>query len=416
MKFKHLFSRALAADPGRLHMAAHSHHLWPDVTRDAHLQAWEDAATLADRKWDKVFGEVWPKAQAHVARELHLPSPDTVVFAPNTHELLVRIVSAMPAPKSGKIRVLSTDGEFHSFRRQSARWAEAGLFELDLVPTEPKADFVERFLAKAKAGGHDLIFVSHVFFKSGQLFEKTATGTRSTGEPLPARPGSAMAELARLAKPDGPWVVVDGYHGFLVVPTDLKRICDRVFYLAGGYKYAMAGEGAAFMHAPPGFGPRPAVSGWYAEFGDLEGPPGGVGYTRDAMRFLGATFDPSGLYRFNAALDMLAAEGLTTAAVAAHVEGLQLQLIDLIETGQAGPLKDAELLNPLDGRPHARFLAFRHPEAQSFKARLMEAGAVTDVRDDVLRIGLSLYHDPEDIERFCSMAKRVLSGGSKRRR
>ena len=37
-------------------------------------------------------------------------------------------------------------------------------------------------------------------------------------------------------------------------------------YLAGGYKYAMAGEGACFMHCPPGFGARPRNTGWYASF------------------------------------------------------------------------------------------------------------------------------------------------------
>ena len=48
-----------------------------------------------------------------------------------------------------------------------------------------------------------------------------------------------------------------------------------VFYLGGGYKYAMAGEGMGFMHCPPGFGPRPPITGWYAEFGELTAPPGG---------------------------------------------------------------------------------------------------------------------------------------------
>jgi kynureninase len=91
-------------------------------------------------------------------------------------------------------------------------------------------------------------------------------------------------------------------------------------------------------------------------------------------------------------------------------------LLDCVASGNAGPLKDAELLNPLDGKPHARFLAFRHPEAQAWKQKLLEAGAVTDVRDDVLRIGLSLYHDPEDIDRFCSVAKKSLSGARKSRR
>lgn len=386
---KDLFSRALAADPGRLHMAAHSHHLWPDATYAAHMQAWEDAARLADRKWDRALGEVYPQAQALVARELALPSPDSVVFAPNTHTLLAVLVSAIERRPA---RVLATDGEFHSFRRQAARWAETGEIELTLVAAEAP-DFAERFLAAARGGGFDLILASHVFFKNGTVFD-------------------LVWELAELSKPEGPWVVVDGYHGFRAIPTDLSAVADRVFYIAGGYKYAMAGEGAAFLHAPPGFAPRPALTGWYAEFGDLEGPPGGVGYARDASRFLGATFDPSGLYRFVAAGRMLEAEGLTTAAVADHVAGLQARLLERIASGAAsgaaGRLAEAQVINPPDGRPHARFLALRHPRALAWKQALMDRGVVTDVRDDVLRIGLSIYHDAGDIDRVCRICGEVL--------
>ena len=104
VSLKRHFSRFLAAAPGRLHFAAHSHHGWPDVTWDAHLQAWKDAAELADLKWDKVFGEVFPAAQAHVARQLSLPDPETVAFAPSTHDLITRVLSCLDRP----VRILTT--------------------------------------------------------------------------------------------------------------------------------------------------------------------------------------------------------------------------------------------------------------------------------------------------------------------
>ena len=129
----------------------------------------------------------------------------------------------------------------------------------------------------------------------------------------------------------------------------------------------MAGEGMAFMHCPPGYGPRPPLTGWYAEFDDLTLPPGQVGYAKDAMRFMGATFDPSALYRFNHVRRMLDGEGLDTAQISGHVAALQAKLLD----GIAGTaLGQAELLNPLDGAPHARFLAFRSPHAQRWCARI----------------------------------------------
>jgi selenocysteine lyase/cysteine desulfurase len=174
------------------------------------------------------------------------------------------------------------------------------------------------------------------------------------------------------------------------------------FYLAGGYKYAMAGEGCAFMHAPPGFGPRPPITGWYAEFEDLSLAPGAVGYAPDAGRFLGATFDPSGLYRFNAVQRMLQSEGLATADISDHVMGLQLRLLDQLQDTHFGT---AELLNPPGQERHGRFLAFRTPDAQRCCADLKKRNCVTDVRGDVLRIGLGLYHDADDVDRFAALAR-----------
>ena len=368
MSYKRLFQRALAAAPERLHFAAHSHHLWPDASYVGQLAAWDDAARLADRKWERVMGEIWPAAQHHVAAELKLPDPSSVVFAPNTHDLLLRIVSALP-PRP--LRILTSDGEFHSFRRQAARWEEAGTAIIERVP-------LDRIVERARSGEHDLIFVSHVQFNTGNVF-------------------GGIADLAALTHPDGPWVVIDGYHGFMAMETDLSAVADRVFYLAGGYKYAMAGEGSAFLHAPPGFGPRPEITGWYAEFDDLSAAPGTIGYAPDARRFLGSTFDPSGIYRFVAVRDMLAEEGLTTAGIAAHVDGLRARLLaDL-------PL-DAELLNPGSS---ARFVALHSPRAQRWQAALEAEDIITDVRGDVLRIGFGLYQDARDVDALLAALRRL---------
>ena len=282
MSFKPLFARALAAAPGRLHMAAHSHHLWPDASYQGQVECWDDAARLADRKWDRVMGEVWPEAQAHVADELASGDPSAILFAANTHDFLIRLAAACPRRADRPLRVLMSDGEFHSARRQMARWVESGDIALTSVAAEPFDDFSGRFLAAACSGSHDLILVSQLLFGSGQTFHEVAT-------------------LAALARPEGPWVVIDGYHSFMAVETPFTaEVAASAFFLAGGYKYAMAGEGMGLMHCPPGFGPRPPLTGWFAEFDDLTLAPGLVGYAPDAMRFMGATFDPSALYRFNA--------------------------------------------------------------------------------------------------------------------
>ena len=61
---------------------------------------------------------------------------------------------------------------------------------------------------------------------------------------------------------------------------------------------------------------------------------------------------------------------------------------------------DAELLNPLDGGSHARFLAFRSPHAQRWYSELKAQNCITDVRGDVLRIGFEIYQDEADVDRL----------------
>ena len=386
MSFKPLFARSLGAAPGRLHFAAHSHHLWPDASFAGQVECWDDAARLADRKWDRVMGAVWPEAQRHVAEELGSGDPSAIVFAANTHDFLIRLAAACPRGDPRRLRVLMSDGEFHSARRQFARWAEDGSFDIETVAAEPFGDFSERFLAAAEAGKHDLVLVSQTLFGSGHIFNR-------------------IEQLAALSRPEGPWVVIDGYHSFMAIETPFSPTAAAgAFFLAGGYKYAMAGEGMGLMHCPPGYGPRPPLTGWYAEFDDLTLPPGMVGYAKDAMRFMGATFDPSALYRFNHVRAALAEHGLTTARISAHVAALQAQTIAAIAGSALGR---AELLNPLGEGPHARFLAFRSPDAERWCGELAARDCVTDVRGDVLRIGFGLYHDSDDVERFVALANRL---------
>lgn len=192
------------------------------------------------------------------------------------------------------------------------------------------------------------------------------------------------------------------------MPCDFGAVADRMFLLGGGYKYAMAGEGAGYIHAPSGFAPRPSYTGWFADFMAIEAKQQGVAYSEDGGRFLGATYDATGLYRFNAVCAMLAREGLDTAQIAARVAALRAPLEAAIAAGDAGVLREAEILRPNAQGPNARFISLRHPNATQWKAALMTHNIVTDARDDVLRIGLGLYHDEADIPAFCAASKRVL--------
>jgi kynureninase len=387
VSYKQHFQLFLAADPERLHFAAHSHHFWPDVTFAAQERCWLDAARLADRKWETVFAEVVPAAQRHVARILNLPDPSTIAFGPNTHGFVMRLLSLFPPGKP--IRVLTTDGEFHSFRRQIRRLEEDALAAVTRIPVEPIATLADRLRAAVARGGHDLVFFSHVFFNSGYALPDLAAIVR------------AVPERETV-------VVIDGYHGFLALPTDFGPISERAFYMAGGYKYAMAGEGACFVHVPPGQAMRPRDTGWFASFGTLEtGDAGAVPYAEGGARFLGATFDPVGLYRFRAVMEWLAELGVTVEAIHGHVHALQRAFVDRLAARPLAGLDPRQLVVPLAEPSRGHFLTFRTPEAGALHQRLLDAGVVTDYRGDRLRFGFGLYHDAQDIDRLCERLARV---------
>jgi selenocysteine lyase/cysteine desulfurase len=378
------YSRFLSVRPGRLHFAAHSHHPWPDVTRQAVLDCWDDAARLMDRKWDRVFGEVVPRAQAHVARILGLSRSGGVAFAPNTHELVVRLISCLEDLPA--LRILTTDGEFHSFTRQVARLEELPRVSVTRVPTRPFETFDARFREAAADPGFDLVFLSHVFFDSGFVVEDLA------------------GIVGAVPRPET-LVAVDGYHAFCALPVSLGAVEDRAFYLGGGYKYAQSGEGACFLHVPAGCPLRPVNTGWFATFGALaEAQPRTVAYADDAFRFWGATFDPTGIYRFNAVMDWLQGLGVTVSEVHSHVRGLEERFLHHLERLRLPALPAASLVTPRSLARQGHFLTFELPGARDLADALAGRDVVVDVRGDRIRFGFGPYHEPADVD---SLAERL---------
>lgn len=376
MSLKPHFSRFLGAHPQRLHFAAHSHHPWPDASFDAHQQAWLDAARMADQKWAHVFDDVVPRARTHVARVLNLPDPATIAFAPSVHELFVRAVSSIEKPA---LRVLTTDSEFHSFARQMARLEETGAVQLTRVPTLPWESFAARFAEAAAKPGWDLVYFSQCFYNSGFRVEDPVALVKAVSDPR------AM-------------IIVDGYHGYMAIPTDWSSVAGRAFYTAGGYKYAMTGEGACFMHCPPGWAERPVNTGWFSAFGALSAPQGGpVPYARDGMRLWGATYDPTPLYRLNAVMEWLSRERITVDWIRRHVQDLQQRFLAGRE--RSGFLREAELVPPA-ATPRGNFLVLQHPKAGDWHRALLARGIGTDYRNDRLRIGFGLYQESADVDAF----------------
>jgi selenocysteine lyase/cysteine desulfurase len=380
--YKPLYSHFLKARPDELHFAAHSHHFWPDITREAQLLEWDDAARLNDRKWEHIFAQIVPAVQTHIAQILNLKSPKQIALAPNTHDLLVRLFSELLTRPS--LKLTTTDSEFHSFGRQLKRWEEvhAGL-QVTRISTEKLLSSRASFLAElaASVAQSDVVFLSQVFFNSG-----LALSAKEIEQLVTSAPRTCV-------------FIVDGYHGFAALPLDLSSLEGRIFYLGGGYKYAQGGEGVGFMVVPVGDW-RPAITGWFAEFAELSAPhKNAVGFSRDGMAFWGSTLNPTGWYRFKATWDLFQSLGLTVDEIHQHVGALQRLFL--------AEIKMPVTLKPLFSQPlpecHGHFLTFEALSielASQFRSQWAQKGVYIDQRGTRLRFGIGLYHGPEDIQQL----------------
>ncbi|WP_371820013.1 aminotransferase class V-fold PLP-dependent enzyme [Psychrosphaera sp. F3M07] len=374
-----MYKQFLAARPNIQHFACHSHHYWPDVTRQAMLDYWDDTASMVDEKWDHIFADKLPATQKLIAKSLNLTTPERIVFAPNTHELLYRIYSSFDPAK--KIKILTTDSEFYSFQRQSERLEQAGLVEITRITTEPFSSFEQRFTEVAQKDEFDWVFVSQVFFNSGY----------------------AINDLADFVQqlPTQPLITIDGYHGFFAIPTDLSEIEQKVFYLAGSYKYAQGGEGACFAVVPDG-NYQPIYTGWFAEFGDLhQRQEGHVGYAKNGQQFAGATIDFSAMYRLYASLTLFEQEGLSIEVIHKYVEQCQQAFLQQIDELKHPLLNRDNLLSP--NHNHGHFLTFNLDEDDVVSlAKLLDSNGIkTDFRGNRLRFGFAIYHDPTKYDLTC---------------
>jgi selenocysteine lyase/cysteine desulfurase len=384
MNYKTFYQRFLQANSGVQHFACHSHHYWPDVTRNAALAYWDDSARLVDDKWDFIFGEKVPKVQQQIAQLLQLTKPQQIVFAPNTHELLFRLLSCFDWQHP--LKILATDSEFHSFSRQIKRLSELPNLELVLVPTEPFASFEQRFVEESQKLQPDLVFCSQVFFNSGVAIADLTTFV------------AAIADVTDAT------IAIDGYHGFMALPTDLSVLEGRIFYLAGSYKYAQGGEGCCFMVVPKDNQFRPLYTGWFAEFGTLaQAKTTQVQYSQDGYQFAGATMDFTALYRLEAVLDLYQQQQITVSAVHQHVQQLQQAFLAELER-QLHPILNSAALLEKDLLQHGHFLTFKLPTTQQVAelADYLKCHKIhTDYRGDRLRFGFAPYQEAADFDLSC---------------
>lgn len=352
----------------RLLLTGHSHQAWPDHGFDGQRQAWLDAAELADEKWDRAFGRA-ERVRRGYARLLD-DEDGYIALASNTHELVVRFLSALPLRQ--RPRLVTTDGEFHTIRRQLDRLGEEGL-EVTKVPALPAADLAER-LSGAVDDRTAAVLVSCVLFENAHIV-----------------PG--LGELLRACRRVGAELLVDAYHALNVVPFSLRAegLLDA-FVVGGGYKYCQLGEGNGFLRFPRDRELRPVITGWFSEFSMLAAARADsrTSYPDGPDRFAGATYDPTSHYRASEVFDFFAEQDLTPELLrqmSQHQMRLLAARFDAMDADPSLITRDRSV--SLDGV--GGFLALQTPKAPELSRELRARDVHTDYRGDVLRFGPAPY-------------------------
>jgi selenocysteine lyase/cysteine desulfurase len=137
--------------------------------------------------------------------------------------------------------------------------------------------------------------------------------------------------------------------------------------------------------------------------------PDTVGYAADGSRFLGATFDASGLHRLAAVFDWMERIGLSVPAIHDHVMALQSRFIRAVDAAAIEPLRVARLITPMGTTARGHFLCYETPQAAAMQARLAAANIVTDVRGDRIRFGFGCYHTEQEIDAAVVAMARALA-------
>jgi len=357
----------------RVLLTGHSHQAWPDVSFDAQQRAWRDAAELIDAKWDRA-AEQAALVQAGFRRLLNDPTGE-IALGENTHELVIRLLSALPL--RDRRTLIKTDGEFHSIRRQLDRLGEAGL-TIVTVPAHPVDTLSER-VAQTIDDRVACVFVSSVLYETAEIV-----------------PG--LNVVARAADRHGATLLVDAYHHLNVVPFDIGLMgLERAFVTGGGYKYCQLGEGNAFLRVPEGCRLRPVITGWFSEFAALEDQPvaGRVVYGEGAARFAGATYDPTAHYRAAAVFAFHDAWHL----VPERLREISRRQVAVLKDGFEALDLDSRLAEvvPMPADRRAGFLAIRTNRAEKLVEMLRARHVFCDHRGDILRLGPAPYVGDEQL-------------------
>lgn len=379
------FANTIAHHHDNLLFQAHSHHLWPDCAYDAMNSYTELVQKKLDLKWDYIFESLIPEAQAIIALMLNWKHKNLIAFGTNTHELIIRYLSGL-FEFNKKINIVTTSYEYHSARRLFQNLEHFNWINLKVINTEEKNSLAEvkKLLTNLPTKNVNVCFISQCSFLSAYTHAET--------------------DLIELAK-NFPTThfLIDAYHSFAARLLNYTDAPDNLSLIAGGYKYAMSGEGICFlaMNSHEGFH-EPVFNGWLAEFSSINAYNDTTAFmeTTGFWKMMGATFDPIGLFRFVKIWHYWETQHIDPNLIRNHVMQLQNVFVERLDP------KVLSLLLRFPTFNQGNFYSFNLPKnknAKNLVKLLQDKKVFVDSRGQYLRFGFSPYIDLADVKKVCTI-------------
>lgn len=368
----------------RLLFTGHSHTAWPDVAEDGLNDYFRVSSQKVDDKWGPAFERV--DVLRNYLRRFYSDPEGQYSLAANTHELLVKWISALDLKKKRKI--ITTDGEFYSLYRQLTRLGEEGV-EIVWVPALPLEGFAER-LRPHLDENTAAVMLSRIYFETSLI-------------------NSDLQQINQDCRKLGIPLMMDDYHGTNVVPWNLKETdMEDVFILIGGYKYLQWGEGNCFLRYPKGCEMRPAITGWFAAFSTLKQPRSKtVLYDADDSLFMGATFDSVSQFRAARVAEFFTEQGLTPEVLRAQYSAQVSYLRDAFLNSGIKP-SDMRLKHTYPIEQNGGFLSLESDKALFVWEELKKRDVYTDCRGTTLRLGPAPYTTTAQMDAMIGELVRIL--------
>lgn len=360
----------------KLLFTGHSHQAWPDKAFDGMLEYHQDAAELADNKWDRASAKVERVKLAY--RKVLGDSSGYITIAQNTHEVLLRFLSALPLAKKPKL--ITTNGEFHTIRRQFDRLSEENWVDIKKVDAYPANSVAERIISEID-DRTSAVFVSSVYFQNAVIVQ-------------------GIKEIYDSCQKHGCDMLIDTYHQLNAVPFSVDELgIENAYIIGGGYKYMQFGEGNCFIRFPKNSELRPIYTGWFSEFGELHkaNSSNQISYGEGDLLFAGSTYDPISQYRAAAVADFFEEQGITAKLLREISQNQIALMMELFDELDLNP-KDADRERNYRLEDIGGFFVVLAENASELQAKLWEKGVLTDSRGKYLRFGPAPYHNDEQIK------------------